>query len=94
VEALRLAPPQSRGLAMGAFTAFLDLSLGITGPFLGLVISLAGLGKVFLASSMVVLCSVVVAAKLIFGRASADPSKGSSIRDVSQWEEPHANAGK
>ena len=30
-------PPQSRGLAMGAYTAFLDLSLAISGPVLGLV---------------------------------------------------------
>jgi MFS family permease len=29
VEAVRHAPPQSRGLAMGAYTAFLDLALGL-----------------------------------------------------------------
>jgi predicted MFS family arabinose efflux permease len=39
VEAVRSAPPQSRGLAMGAYTAFLDLSLGLSGPALGLVAS-------------------------------------------------------
>jgi MFS family permease len=37
VEAVRHAPPQSRGLAMGAYTAFLDLALGLANPMLGLV---------------------------------------------------------
>jgi hypothetical protein len=35
VEAVRHAPPQSRGLAMGAYTAFLDLSLGLASPCAG-----------------------------------------------------------
>ena len=39
VEAFRHAPPQSRGLAMGAYTAFLDPSLGLASPALGLVAS-------------------------------------------------------
>ena len=42
VEAVRRAPPESRGLAMGAYTACLDLALGIAGPALGLVASGAG----------------------------------------------------
>jgi len=35
IEAVRRAPPESQGLAMGAYTAFLDLALGIAGPALG-----------------------------------------------------------
>src|SRR5258705_7240164 len=35
VEAVRLAPPQSRGVAIGTYTAFLDLSLGLASPTLG-----------------------------------------------------------
>ncbi|SET88820.1 arabinose transporter [Stigmatella erecta] len=61
VEALRHAPPQSRGLAMGAYTAFLDLSLGLSSPVLGLVASRAGLGAVFFASTVTVLCAAAVA---------------------------------
>lgn len=60
VEALRAAPPQSRGMAMGAYTAFLDLSLGLTGPVLGGVASGADLGAVFLVSSLVVAASAAV----------------------------------
>jgi MFS family permease len=66
VEAIRRAPKESRGLAMGAYTAFLDLSLGITGPALGLIAGWTGLNSVFLASAAVVLCAAGVALRLVF----------------------------
>ena len=65
VEAVRRAPPESRGLAMGAYTACLDLALGISGPVLGLMASRAGLGSVFLISAVVVLCSAGIALRLV-----------------------------
>jgi predicted MFS family arabinose efflux permease len=65
VEAVRRAPPESRGLAMGAYTAFLDLALGLASPVLGLVASGAGLRVVFLVSALVVLCATGVAARLL-----------------------------
>jgi len=71
VEAIRRAPPQSRGLAMGAYTAFLDLSLGLSGPVLGLVAGGAGLGAVFLASTLAVLCSAAVAIRLLVAPSPA-----------------------
>lgn len=71
VEAVRRAPPESRGLAMGAYTAFLDLALGLANPGLGLVASKAGLGAVFLVSALVVTCSAVVATRLLNAPATA-----------------------
>jgi MFS family permease len=65
VEAVRRAPPESRGLAMGAYTACLDLALGLANPALGLVASAAGLSAVFLVSTLVVLCASVVALRLL-----------------------------
>jgi MFS family permease len=65
VEAVRRAPPESRGLAMGAFTAFLDLSLGLANPALGLVAGRTGLASVFLVSTVVVLCAAVIAVRLL-----------------------------
>jgi len=44
VEAVRRAPPQDRGLAMGAYTVCLDLSLGLASPALGLIAG-RGLGS-------------------------------------------------
>ncbi|HJS87572.1 MAG TPA: arabinose transporter [Acetobacteraceae bacterium] len=66
VEAVRRAPPQSRGLTMGAYTAFFDLALGVTSPVLGLIASGAGLDTVFLASTLVVLCAGAVAMRLLY----------------------------
>jgi MFS family permease len=65
VEAVRRAPPQSRGLAMGAYTVFLDVALGFGCPALGLIADWSGLGSVFLVSAIVVLCAAVIAALLL-----------------------------
>lgn len=65
VEAVRRSPPESRGTAMGAYTACLDIALGVSGPILGLVGRSAGLSSVFLVSALVVLCSVGVSARLL-----------------------------
>jgi MFS family permease len=65
VEAVRRAPPQSRGLAMGAYTAFLDVALGLGSPALGLIAGSAGLGAVFLASAVVVLGAAPIALRLL-----------------------------
>lgn len=72
VEAVRRAPPQSRGLAMGAYTACLDLALGFGSPALGLIAGWAGLGSVFLASALTVLCAAVIAVRLL---VAASPGK-------------------
>jgi MFS family permease len=65
VEAVRRVPPQSRGLAMGAYTVFLDVALGLGSPALGLLAGWMGLGSVFLASAIVVLGAAGVAAWLV-----------------------------
>jgi MFS family permease len=67
VEAVRRVPVDSRGLAMGAYTAFLDLALGAGGPLLGLVASGTGLGSVFLVSALAALSSVPIAARMLHG---------------------------
>jgi MFS family permease len=66
VEAVRRAPPQSRGLAMGAYTAFLDLALGIASPVLGLVANQAGIAAVFLVSAVAVMCAAGVAMRILY----------------------------
>jgi MFS family permease len=68
VEAVRRAPAESRGLAMGAYTAFLDLALGLANPALGLVAGGFGLRAVFLASALVVMWSAAVAMRLLNAR--------------------------
>jgi MFS family permease len=65
VEAVRRAPPESRGLAMGAYTAFIDLALGITAPALGLISGWAGLSTVFLASAGATLVAAAIALRFL-----------------------------
>ena len=65
VEAVRRAPPESRGVAMGAYTACLDIALGVSGPVLGALASQAGLSSVFLASALVVLGAAAIAFRLL-----------------------------
>ena len=72
VEAVRRVPAQSRGLAMGAYTAFLDLAQGLASPALGLVASGAKLNVVFLASAATVLCAALVASWLMAHPATAE----------------------
>ena len=69
VEAVRRAPLQSRGLAMGAYTAFLDLALALASPALGLIGAVAGLNGVFLASMLSVLCAAPIATRLLATRS-------------------------
>jgi hypothetical protein len=52
---------------MGAYTACLDLALGIAGPTLGLLASGAGLSVVFLSSAIIALGAAVVAIWLLIG---------------------------
>lgn len=64
IEAVRRAPPESRGLAMGTYNAFLDLTLGLGSPLLGLLAGYAGLNAVFLVSALTALLAMPIAAAL------------------------------
>ncbi|MDP9840085.1 MFS family permease [Neorhizobium huautlense] len=68
VEAVRRAPAKARGVAMGTYTAFLDLALGLSSPALGMLAGRGGTGRVFIVSSI-----VVAAASLIAVRLTAKP---------------------
>jgi MFS family permease len=65
VEAVRRAPPQSRGLAMGAYTVFLDIALGFGSPALGLIAGHFGLGAAFLASALIAFGCAPIALRLL-----------------------------
>ncbi|HZT24361.1 MAG TPA: arabinose transporter [Pseudolabrys sp.] len=73
VEAVRRAPPQSRGLVMGIYTAFLDVALGFGTPALGLIAGLAGLGNVFFVSTLLVLITTAFGVRLLIAPAK-EPS--------------------
>ncbi len=73
MEAVNRAPAASRGLAMGVYTAFFDLSLGVLSPLLGLIASVAGVDTIFLITALLGLCAVPIAMRL---RSSRRPQPG------------------
>jgi MFS family permease len=66
VEAVGRAPPQSRGVAMGAYTVFLDVALGFGSPALGLVAGRFGIDTSFFVSALIALGAAVIALRLFF----------------------------
>jgi MFS family permease len=80
VEAVSRVPAESRGLAMGAYTAFLDLALGVSGPLLGLVAGAAGLEAAFLCSTVAALAAVPIAFRFL------------KPRSLDTKEAPHENS--
>ncbi|PZW92805.1 putative MFS family arabinose efflux permease [Burkholderia sp. 28_3] len=64
MEAVARAPTDARGLAMGIYTAFIDLALGVFAPLLGLVANVTGLGAIFLISAILALFALPIAMRL------------------------------
>ena len=88
VEAVKLAPASSRGSAIGAYSLFLDLALGITGPLVGLIVTGAGFRPAFLFCALAAFCGLGLTLALQ-GRATrgadtgrASPQEGSERHSV------------
>lgn len=64
VEAMRGVPPQSRGVALGAYAACFDVTMGLGVPLLGLVVAFAGYGAAFATSALAASASLAIAAVL------------------------------
>lgn len=71
VEAMRDVPPERRGLAVGCFVAFIDLSTAIAGPIMGAVIGLAGYPAVFLCSAGLCVAALALMAWGLHARRAA-----------------------
>jgi MFS family permease len=64
VEAVRKVAPESRGSALAIYTAFVDLSLGLSGPIAGAIVSKAGYPPIFLFAATAAALSVALLLKL------------------------------
>lgn len=60
VEAVGLVPAANRGAALGAYSVFLDLALGITGPVAGLIVGQFGYEDVFLCAAIGAACAALL----------------------------------
>jgi MFS family permease len=64
VEAVRRVPAASRGAAMGAYVAFLDVALGLSSPAAGWLAGAQGYGAVYVMGGACALAAMVVAMAL------------------------------
>ncbi|MBP2168721.1 MFS family permease [Erwinia toletana] len=64
VVAVKVVPPQNQGSALAAYTTFMDLSLGITGPVAGLIMSYAGVPSIYLLGGLLVCLALVVTLRM------------------------------
>lgn len=71
IEAVGLVPPASRGAALSAYSVFLDLSLGITGPLAGYVAGEFGFSSVYLFAALASAAGVALTVALYMRSARA-----------------------
>ena len=64
VEAVNLVPASSRGAAVGAYSLFVDLSLGITGPVAGAIAGGFGFASIFLVAAIAALGGMLLSVRL------------------------------
>ena len=69
VEAVNRVTPENRGSALAVFTAFADLSLGMIGPVIGLIVAGFGYSPIFLFAA--VMAAVALGMTLIVHRRIA-----------------------
>ncbi|MEG3133664.1 MFS transporter [Rouxiella sp. T17] len=65
VVAVKRLPQENQGSALATYTAFMDLSLGITGPLAGLLIAHAGISSIYLAAAFAVILSAALILRLV-----------------------------
>ncbi|MEB5705005.1 MFS transporter [Pantoea anthophila] len=64
VEAVKRVERQDQGSALGTYSAFLDLGLGLTGPVAGIFIGHWGMQSVYLAAAIMVLGALLITLRL------------------------------
>jgi predicted MFS family arabinose efflux permease len=79
VEALRDVEPANSGAAIGVYTVFLDLSLGITGPLAGALIGQLGYASVYLLGAVAAAMGELLTL-IIWRRARARPPLPAAAR--------------
>jgi MFS family permease len=91
VEAVNRVPAANRGAALGAYSAFLDLSLGITGPVAGLIVTGFSYPAIFVFAAI----SATVAAAIVLalqrsGRVAAAELAPRSVAPAAPLSGAHA----
>jgi len=71
-------PQQNQGSALATYTAFMDLSLGITGPLAGFIMNYADVSRVYLLTALLVCVAFFCTLRLLKRQASQSAADGSS----------------
>jgi predicted MFS family arabinose efflux permease len=64
VVAVKAVPQHNQGAALGTYTVFMDMSLGITGPLAGLLMAWSGVSMVYLLTAVLVAGAFVLTWRL------------------------------
>ncbi|EAO9628713.1 MFS transporter [Salmonella enterica] len=78
VVAVKAVPPQNQGAALATYTVFMDMSLGVTGPLAGLVMTWAGVPVIYLAAAGLVAMALLLTWRLKKRPSAALPKAASS----------------
>jgi predicted MFS family arabinose efflux permease len=61
VEAIKGVPPQNRGVALGAYAACFDVTMGLGVPALGMAVGVFGYGAAFVVGAFTALAALLIA---------------------------------
>jgi MFS family permease len=61
IQAVKQVPPASRGSALGAYVAFFDIGVGVSGPATGLIAGTSGYSSVFAAGALAATIAIGIA---------------------------------
>lgn len=75
VVAVKKLPQENQGSALATYSAFLDLSLGVTGPLAGILMAQAGIDAIYLGSALLVFIAMALVLRLLL---SQSPQKASA----------------
>ena len=71
VEAVKQVEEQNQGTALGTYSAFLDLALGITGPVAGWIAGYYGLESIYLIAAVVVAMAFVLLLRIFLSQRAS-----------------------
>jgi MFS family permease len=72
VVAVKKLPPENQGSALATYSAFLDLSLGITGPLAGVLMAQAGIDAIYPGSALLVFIAMALGLRLLLRQPSPE----------------------
>jgi len=74
IEAVKQVPPATRGSALGAYVAFFDIGVGVSGPATGLIAGELGYSSVFAAGALAAAAAICLAQRGRHGHAGGGVS--------------------